>query len=265
MGGSIAEGGTGAESRQPDGGVSHDAARAPDGAGASAMDAAVDVNQAALPACTLYLVGDSTVMNYGSTSAQQGWGQQLAPFFISKVTIDDRAIGGRSVQSFMYTNASNTTESSTWVGIKNELKPGDFLMVQFGANDSSGISGRAVTPADFETLLGIMAAEVEAKHATPILVTPSALQQWVNGKETNTRLAPYADAMRALGASKQIEVDDLNARSVELLNEVGQTGAEKIYINGDKAHFTQYGATQMATLVVGELRRIGSPLAEYLK
>ncbi len=33
----------------------------------------------------------------------------------------------------------------------------------------------------------------------------------------------------------------------------------------DKAHFTQQGATQMATFVAAELRRISSPLAAYLK
>ena len=49
------------------------------------------------------------------------------------------------------------------------------------------------------------------------------------------------------------------------LNMIGQTAAEDIYINGDKAHFTKAGATQMAKFVAAELTRIKSPLAAYLK
>ena len=46
---------------------------------------------------------------------------------------------------------------------------------------------------------------------------------------------------------------------------VGQAGADLIYYMGDKAHFTQYGATLMAQFVAEELRRIGSALAAYMK
>jgi lysophospholipase L1-like esterase len=261
MGGAPGTGGGRAGAGGHAGAAGAGAGRQPD---AGVADASTGVDQTKLPALTLYLVGDSTVMDYGPTSAQQGWGQELAQFLIAKVTIDDRAIGGRSVQSFMYTDATNTTETSSWLAVKNALKPGDYLMVQFGTNDSSGIAGRAVTPADFQKLLGVMIDEVKAKQATPILVTPSALQQWVGGVEENSRLAPYADAMKTLGPMKGVLVDDLNARGVALLNMIGQTASAQIYIDGDKAHFTKYGATEMASFVAQELARVGSPLAAYL-
>jgi hypothetical protein len=81
----------------------------------------------------------------------------------------------------------------------------------------------------------------------------------------NTRLAPYVAVENSLGAMNQIPIDDLNARSLEFLDMIGQTAAMQIYINGDKAHFTKQGATKMAELVAAELRRIGNPLAQYLK
>jgi hypothetical protein len=71
--------------------------------------------------------------------------------------------------------------------------------------------------------------------------------------------------MRTIAPLKNVLVDDLNARSIELLDMVGQTAAMQIYINGDKAHFTKTGATDMAQIVAQELRRVGSPLAAYLK
>ena len=83
--------------------------------------------------------------------------------------------------------------------------------------------------------------------------------------EGNTRLGPYAAATIARGMAKGLFVDDLNARSVEFLNMIGPTGAMQYYKGVDKAHFTKMGATQMATFVAGELRRVGSPLAAYLK
>ncbi len=121
------------------------------------------------------------------------------------------------------------------------------------------------SPRDFEARFAVMADEVAAKQATFIIVTPSALQQWTAGKEENTRLGPYVSVLHALADSQQLPLVDLNARSLELLNMVGQTAAQDIYIGGDKAHFTKLGATKMAELVATELTRTGSPLAAYRK
>jgi lysophospholipase L1-like esterase len=248
----------GAAGRSADSGVAGQPADA-----GQPRDASVDPST--LPSVTLYLAGDSTVMDYGTSSMQEGWGQELKQFLIGKVTIDNQAIGGRSIQSFMFDDAANTKPSSRWSTIQKNIRAGYYLMVQFGTNDSSGIAGRAVTPADFQMLLGTLIDAIKGKGATPILVTPSALQQWSSGKEGNSRLAPYCAAMTTIAPLKDVLVDDLNARSVELLNAVGQTAAMQIYIDGDKAHFTKSGATQMALIVAQELRRIGSPLAAYLQ
>ena len=145
------------------------------------------------------------------------------------------------------------------------LKAGDFVMADFGINDSGGTADRAVSTADFRVYMSQMNDQVKAKNASFIIVTPSALQYWSGGKETNARLAPYVAVETMLGMSSGIPIVDLNARSLEFLNMIGQTAAMQIYINGDKAHFTKKGATQMASFVATELRRIQSPLARYLK
>ena len=46
--------------------------------------------------------------------------------------------------------------------------------------------------------------------------------------------------------AKSLLVDDLNARSVELLNMIGPSGAMLLYKGTDKAHFTKAGAIKMA-------------------
>jgi hypothetical protein len=72
-------------------------------------------------------------------------------------------------------------------------------------------------------------------------------------------------ATLALGASKGLLVDDLNARAIEYYDMIGQTAAAALTFNGDKAHFNKAGATAMAQLAAKELTRIKSALAAYLK
>jgi lysophospholipase L1-like esterase len=220
------------------------------------------VPPAALPPVTIHLAGDSTVSNYAATTVQEGWGMELGQFFNAKVTVDNQAQGGANVQSFK--------GSANWTRILAALQPGDYVLMQFGANDSGTAHG-PVTPPNFAATLGQMAAEVRAKGATPIFVTPSAFFDWTSdGKENNTRLAPYATACYTAGAAQNALVDDLNARGAEWLNSIGKATAAPFYLLNsqgvpDKAHFVKSGATQMAQLVAGEIKRIHSPLAAYLK
>lgn len=213
-----------------------------------------------LPPVVLHLAGDSTVMTYAATTVQEGWGQEIGQFFNDKVTVNNQAIGGANVKTF---------KAGNWTKIMAALKPGDFVMMQFGANDSGTAHG-PVVPAEFAALYGQMADEVTAKKATPIFVTPSAFYDWTAGKQNNLRLAPYAAILLKTGAEKSILVADLNARGVEWLNGAGQEGAKGFYLPNsqgvpDKAHFVKAGATKMAQLVVEEVRRVKSPLAAYLK
>lgn len=228
-------------------------------AGCRSASGSGSVGKGNRPAVTVHLAGDSTVMTYATTTIQEGWGQELGKFFIDKVTINNQAIGGANVRSF---------KNGRWDNIVSALKAGDYVMMQFGANDSGTAHG-PVTPADFAATLGQMADEVKAKQATPIFVTPSAFYQWSGGKQDNARLAPYAAAMATTGAAQGVQVVDLNACGVEYLNSIGQDAAKALYMPSrgsvDKAHFVKAGSTRMAQFVAEELRRINSPLTAYLK
>jgi lysophospholipase L1-like esterase len=227
------------------------------------QNAPTDIRPAAIPAVTIHLAGDSTVTGEHAASAPQleGWGVELAQFFNDKVTVDNQAQGGANIQSFK--------GSGKWQNILTALKPGDYVLIQFGANDSGTAHG-PITPPNFIATLGAMAGEIRAKQATPIFVTPSAFYDWTAGKQNNARLAPYAAACYTAGEANHVLVADLNARGVEWLNAIGQTAAAAFYMPSrtggyDKAHFVKAGATQMASFVAGEIKRIQSPLAAYLK
>jgi pectinesterase len=150
------------------------------------------------------------------------------------------------------------------------VKPGDFVMIQFGANDSGTVAGRHVEPAAFEAMYRTMAQEVKAKGGTAIFVTPSAFFQWSGTRQDNARLAPYSAAIKAAGAAEKVSVVDLNARGVEWLSSIGQTEARNFYMPNsqgviDKAHFVKEGAVKMAGFVAEEVKKGGTPLGEYVK
>ncbi|WP_315817760.1 SGNH/GDSL hydrolase family protein [Paraflavitalea speifideaquila] len=87
---------------------------------------------------TLYIIGDSTVRNGdGSGSNQQwGWGSLIAPFFdTTAISVRNHAIGGRSSRTFI--------NDGRWQRILDELKPGDFVLMQFGHNDASPLDDTA--------------------------------------------------------------------------------------------------------------------------
>ena len=213
------------------------------------------VDQNALPAITVHLAGDSTMSTYTAATTQEGWGQELGQFFISKVTIDNQAQPGANIDTFY---------SGRWKTLIGNVKAGDFVLAAFGINDSGTTHG-PVAPAAFQTQMGVMADEVAAKNATFVPTTSSPLQMWVGTMETNTRLQPYCDATIALGMMKGLPVDDLNAQAIAYYDMIGQTAAEALTFNGDKAHFDKAGATAIAQLAAQELARVNSPLAAYLK
>lgn len=75
---------------------------------------------------TLFIVGDSTVKT--GTKGQQGWGDPIAKLFdITKIKVENHAIGGRSSRTFQ-------TEGR-WDKILAAAKPGDFVLIQMGHND----------------------------------------------------------------------------------------------------------------------------------
>src|ERR1700689_4133301 len=80
----------------------------------------------------LFLVGDS-IMKTGNgrgENGQWGWGSEIIPLFDStKIHVYNEAHGGRSSRSYI--------EEGLWAKILDRLQPGDFILLQFGHNDSS--------------------------------------------------------------------------------------------------------------------------------
>ena len=90
----------------------------------------------------------------------------LGKFFEDdKVIVDNRAQNGRSTRTFISENR--------WQAIVNQLNKGDYVFIQFGHNDESKEKADRYTPPDdYRNNLIRFVAEVRAKEAIPVLLTP---------------------------------------------------------------------------------------------
>jgi rhamnogalacturonan acetylesterase len=82
------------------------------------------------PLPTLWLIGDSTVRNGQDTgnNGQWGWGNPIAHYFDkTKITVSNKALGGTSSRTFQV--------PKLWGQVMEAMKPGDFVIMQFGHND----------------------------------------------------------------------------------------------------------------------------------
>lgn len=159
----------------------------------------------------------------------------------------------------------NRIDGPRWAAIKSGIQASDFLLIQFGTNDETHTCPRYVSLTDFETDLGIMADAARAKGATPIFVTPMGHREFNGDGTVNDTLLPYANAMKDEAATKGVEVEDLNLRSVEYYQMVGNAYLATNIFDGGTTHFIKAGAVKMAELIAGEIRKNKGPLAAYLK
>ncbi|MBN2736535.1 MAG: carbohydrate-binding protein [Spirochaetales bacterium] len=225
-----------------------------------------------LPELTVYIAGDSTVQDYPDSSIHQaGWGQMLPSLFGSKAVISNRAIGGRTARRFI--------DEGRLDDIFSVFKPGDYLLVQFGTNDSHKtatytINGQTIPyyldpQTDFKFYLQKYIDGVRSRNGNIILVTPpprnSAYCTGGNG------MAAHAQAMKELGATQKVPVVDLNQMTVNYLIKICPAPVPENFFllradgTVDGTHFQENGARIMAGFITNALQSQNLPLALYLK
>ena len=82
----------------------------------------------------VFITGDSTVKNADKDEdGMWGWGAVANTIFDeTKIDIGNAAMAGRSCRSYL--------NEGRWDRVYNSLKPGDFVLIQFGHNDISPIN-----------------------------------------------------------------------------------------------------------------------------
>jgi lysophospholipase L1-like esterase len=215
----------------------------------------------------VYLIGDSTMANKEVKAyPETGWGMPFAYFFNQTVTVDNRAQNGRSTKSFIAENR--------WQPVFNDLKEGDYVLIQFGHNDEVPTKKTYTTEADFRTNLIRFVNETRSKKANPVLITPVARRKFnAEGKIEGTHTV-YAEIVRKVAQENKVPLIDLDKESQEMLQQMGpetskylynhlKAGENPNYPEGkeDDTHFSELGARKMAEIVLADIKALKLDLA----
>ncbi|HEX8202617.1 MAG TPA: rhamnogalacturonan acetylesterase [Isosphaeraceae bacterium] len=228
---------------------------------------------------TLFLIGDSTVKN--STRGLQGWGDRLASEFDpAQIRVENRALGGRSSRSYR-------TEG-LWDRVAAELRPGDFVLVQFGHNDGGPLdrgraraslkgtgeqtreivneaTGRAEVVHTYGWYLRQYIAEARARGATPIVLSPVPRNIWTADGTVARASHDYGQWAAEVAKAEGVPFIDLNDRIARRYEQEGRHKVATEYFTEDHTHTTPAGARLNAAIVAEGIRGlVDSPLRAYL-
>jgi rhamnogalacturonan acetylesterase len=227
---------------------------------------------------TLFIVGDSTVK---SDAPLRGWGQELAQFFDpKKINVVNRAIGGRSSRTFQ--------NEGRWDKVLAELKPGDFVLIQFGHNDVGKYddpaakerpslhgeddqtaevtkqNGTKETVHTFGWYMRKYGNDAGAKGASVIFCSMVPHKDWNDGKIVRNESATFVKWTENAAAASGAAFIDLNQEVALNFEKLGPEKVETLF--GDKrTHATPAGALLNAEAVVAGLKALKRPnLSRYL-
>ncbi|MDF1570561.1 MAG: rhamnogalacturonan acetylesterase [Bacteroidales bacterium] len=223
---------------------------------------------------TIFIAGNSTASN----GAENGWGSHLQVFFDpERVAVDNRARGGRSSRTFI-------TEG-WWDSLNNDLRPGDYVLIEFGHNDAGKINddsrargsipgigedtlqiinqvtGKPETVHTFGWYLRKMIGDVQEKGATPVVLSMTARNVWPGGEiERDNK---FCNLSAEVAAHAGIDFIDLRNMTADQYAMLGPVRVRELF-PVDHTHTGAEGAYMNAALVVAGLRAIHHPLEEKL-
>jgi len=220
---------------------------------------------------TVYMVGDSTMANKQAKAfPETGWGMPFAHVFDNTVTVDNRAMNGRSTKSFI--------NEKRWEAVTGKLQEDDYVLIQFGHNDEKIDKPEVGTSLEeFKTNLVKYVQETRAAKAYPVLLTPVNRRNFdKEGHFKDTHMG-YPDVVRAVAKEYNVPLIDMYNKTQQLLEKLGPDESTKLfnqlepgvspnYPNGvkDNTHFSEYGAQVMSQLAVEGIRELQLPLAKRL-
>jgi rhamnogalacturonan acetylesterase len=231
----------------------------------------------------LYIIGDSTVKN-GSGTGQQGlwgWGSFIADYFdTTRISVENHAIGGRSSRTFI--------TDGRWDRILERLKPGDFVIMQFGHNDAGALDdtarARGTIPGTgneskkiynpirkmeevvytYGHYMRRYIDDVNERGAFPIVCSPVPRDNFRDGKtvRSDSTYSGWAEEVATSNRAHFIPLNNLVATEYDKL------GPEKVrsFFPVDRTHPNKEGSELTAKILANAIRNLHlSTLPSFLK
>ncbi len=223
---------------------------------------------------TLFLIGDSTVKNSWDEGAGGlwGWGHPLVGYFDpARINVENQALGGTSSRSYI--------SGGHWERVLALVKPGDYVMLQFGHNDGGpagslkGVgdetelrqnrNGQKEEVHSYGWYIRQYIADTKAKGATPVVCSLIPRNDWTDGKvhRGDSSYATWAAGAAKAGDALFIDLNGIIADHYDKLGEA----AVKPFFPKEHTHTGWDGALLNAQCVVEGIKALpGCPLKNYL-
>jgi lysophospholipase L1-like esterase len=193
----------------------------------------------------------------------------LPLFFGPHAVVANHAESGLSLSSF---RSSRRLDK-----ILSQLRPGDFVLIQFGHNDQKAKGTEAGAFAGYSATLIDFVDRIRAREGRPVLVTPVARRRFDDAGNVVESLGDFPEAVRHIAAKKDVPLVDLNAMSKRLYQALGEEGSKSVFLHlpakaypgqdepiHDDTHFSNYGGYEIARCVVEAIRTGVPELAALL-
>ena len=234
---------------------------------------------------TVFIIGDSTAANKDISKGKQerGWGMALQCYFDDNIRIENHAVNGRSSKSFI--------DEGRWDKVLAKLKPGDYVIIQFGHNDEKNQPDRHTDPGStFDYNLAKFVRETREHGGIPVLMNSVVrrnflVQAPVIADDELLRNSTFKDGVKMVEGDSLIDTHglyvqaprdvalrmnclfvDANRITHDLEQHLGREESKRLHMwflpgtepsepNGkqDNTHYNVYGAHQVAHLLADAL------------
>ena len=234
---------------------------------------------------TIFIIGDSTAANKDLSKGklERGWGMALQCFFDDHILVDNHAVNGRSSLSFL--------NEGRWDKVLEKMKPGDYVIIQFGHNDEKAPKDRHTDPGStFDYNLAKYVRETREHGGIPVLMNCVVRRNFfVQAPEVADdellRTSTFKDGVKMVEGDSLIDTHglyrvvprdvaqrmnvhfvDANQITHDLEQGLGTEASKKLHMwylpnteptepkgKQDNTHYNIYGAHQVARLLADAL------------
>jgi len=158
---------------------------------------------------TIFIIGDSTAANKDISGGKQerGWGMVLQSYFDDNIVVNNHAVNGRSSKSFI--------EEGRWDKVLELMKPGDYVIIQFGHNDEKPQPQRHTDPGStFDYNLAKFVRETREHGGIPVLMNCVVRRNFTkiapkNDDDEKLRTSTFKDAQGLVEGDSLIDTHGL--------------------------------------------------------
>ena len=248
---------------------------------------------------TIFMIGDSTMANKPTDSDKQerGWGQMLPLYLHGAIKVDNHALNGYSGKSFI--------DNGKWAAVLERIKPGDYVIIQFGHNDQKIKDPRRYGDVGgiYDANLRKFVTEAREKGAKPILCNSIVRRNFpadVNAEHVdrddnppvgfeNLKTVPegevlvdthgdYIVAPRQIAREMVVPFIEMNTLTHNLVQGLGTEKSKELFMwipagkyefcpDGkiDNTHLNIYGGTVVAGIAARAIAEAVPALRPYIK